>query len=66
MAVKEKKLKIKLVRSLVGRPRKQREVVRGLGLRKLNSEVIKKDCPEVKGMINKVSHLVKIEELNQK
>ncbi|MFO7981171.1 MAG: 50S ribosomal protein L30 [Candidatus Aminicenantes bacterium] len=66
MAVKEKKLKIKLVRSLVGRPRKQREVVRGLGLRKLNSEVIKKDCPEVKGMINKVSHLVKVEELNQK
>jgi large subunit ribosomal protein L30 len=66
MAVKEKKLKIKLVRSLVGRPPKQREVVRGLGLRKLNSEVIKKNCPEVKGMINKVSHLVKVEELNQK
>lgn len=66
MAVKEKKLRVKLIRSLVGQPRKQREVVRGLGLRKLNSEVIKKDCPEIKGMINKVSHLVKVEELDQK
>ncbi|MFW6123815.1 MAG: 50S ribosomal protein L30 [Acidobacteriota bacterium] len=66
MAVKEKKLSIKLMRSLVGQPRKQREVVRGLGLRKLNSEVIKKDCPEVRGMITKVFHLVKAEELNQK
>jgi len=66
MAVKEKKIRVKLVRSLVGQPRRQREVVKGLGLRKLNSEVIKKDCPEVKGMISKVSHLVKAEELNQK
>jgi large subunit ribosomal protein L30 len=61
-----KKLKVTLVRSLVGRPQKQREVVRGLGLRRISSEVIKKDCPEVRGMINKVSHLVKVEELIQK
>lgn len=57
----EKLLKVKLVRSLVGRPRKQREVVKGLGLRKVSSEVIRKDCPEIRGMINKVSHLVKME-----
>jgi len=62
----EKKLKVTLVRSLVGRPQKQREVVRGLGLRRINSEVTKKDCPEVRGMISKVSHLVKVEELIQK
>jgi len=79
MAVKEKKeasqkkktssnrkIRVRLARSLVGQPRKQREMVRGLGLRKLNSEVMKKDCPEVRGMINKVSHLVDVEELSQK
>jgi len=62
----EKKLRIKLVRSLVGRPQKQREVVRGLGLRRINSEVTKKDCPEVRGMVTKVSHLVNVEELGKK
>jgi len=62
----EKKLRIKLVRSLVGRPQKQREVVRGLGLRRINSEVTIKDCPEVRGMVTKVSHLVNVEELGKK
>ncbi len=59
-------LKVKLVRSLVGRPRKQREVVKGLGLRKMSSEVIRKDCPEIRGMINKVSHLVQVEAVEKK
>ena len=59
-------LKIRLVRSLIGRPRKQREVIRGLGLRKINSQVIRKDCPEIWGMIRKTSHLVKVEMLEKK
>lgn len=59
-------LKVKLVRSLVGRPRTQREVVKGLGLRKMSSEVIRKDCPEIWGMINKVSHLVQVEAVEKK
>jgi large subunit ribosomal protein L30 len=59
-------LKVKLIRSLVGRPRKQREVVKGLGLRKMSSEVIRKDCPEIWGMINKVSHLVQVEAVEKK
>jgi len=63
---KEKKLKVTLVRSLAGRPQKQREIIRGLGLRNVNSEATRKDCPEIRGMIFKVSHLVKVEELNQK
>jgi len=63
MAVKEKKLRIKLVRSLIGHAKRQREVAKGLGLRKLNSEVIRKDCPEVWGMIRKISHLLKVEVL---
>lgn len=62
----EKQLKIRLVRSVIGRPRKQREVVKGLGLRKTNSEVIREDCPEIRGMINKISHLLNVEELEKK
>ncbi len=61
----EKQLKVKLVRSLIGHPKKQREVVKGLGLRKINSEVIRKDCPEIWGMIKKIPHLVKVEVLEK-
>jgi len=60
----EKMLKISLVRSVIGRPRKQREVVKGLGLRRINSEVIRRDCPEIRGMINKIPHLLKVEAVN--
>lgn len=56
------KLKITLVRSLIGRPEEQRKVVRALGLGKTNSVVEQQDNPQVRGMINKVSHLVKVEE----
>lgn len=59
-------LKIKLVRSVIGHPRKQREVIKGLGLRKISSEVIREDCPEIRGMIRKISHLVSVEALEQK
>lgn len=62
----EKQVKIRLVRSLIGHPQKQREVIKGLGLRRINSEVIRKDCPEIWGMIRKVPHLVKVEELDTK
>jgi large subunit ribosomal protein L30 len=59
-------LKIQLVRSVIGRPRRQREVVKGLGLRRMDSLVIRKDCPEIRGMINKISHLVNVEVLEKK
>jgi large subunit ribosomal protein L30 len=62
----ENQLEIELVRSVAGRPKKQREVVKGLGLRRINSVVIRKDCPEIRGMINKISHLVKVEVLEKK
>jgi len=62
---KEKYLKIKLIRSLIGHPRKHREVAYGLGLKKLNSEVVRKDCPEVRGMVRKISHLLRVEELEK-
>ena len=55
-------LTITLKRSIIGRPRKHRRVVQSLGLRKLNSEVNLRDTPQVRGMIEKVSHLLEIEE----
>jgi large subunit ribosomal protein L30 len=59
-------LKIKLVRSLIGNPVTQRKVVKGLGLRKVNSEVIRPDRPEVRGMVRKVAHLVRVEVVESK
>ncbi|GAV24662.1 50S ribosomal protein L30 [Carboxydothermus islandicus] len=59
----EKKLKITLVKSVIGQSERQKATVRSLGLRKLNQSVIKADTPEIRGMINKVSHLLKVEEI---
>jgi len=56
------RLKITLVRSLISRPEEQRKIVRSLGLGKTNSFVEHQDTPQIRGMINKVSHLVKVEE----
>jgi len=58
----EKKLKITLVKSGIARPGKHKVVLTGLGLRKLNHFVLRVDTPQIRGMINKVSHLVKVEE----
>ncbi len=58
----DKKLKITLVKSGIARPGKHKVVLVGLGLRKLNHSVIRVDSPQMRGMINKVSHLVKVEE----
>lgn len=57
------KLKVTLTRSLIGRPEDQRATVKALGLRKTNSSVVQEDTPAIKGMINKVIHLVKVEEV---
>ena len=57
------KLKITLVRSLIGRPEAQRQIIRALGLTKTNSFVIQEDEPQIRGMINKVTHLLKVEEV---
>ncbi len=56
------KLKITLVRSLIGRPEDQRVTVRTMGLTKSNRSVMHEDTPQIRGMINKVSHLLKVEE----
>ena len=59
-----KSLKIKLVRSTIGRKPEQRATVRSLGLKKLNSVVEHPDNSSVRGMIAAVSHLVTVEEIN--
>ncbi|MCM1511523.1 MAG: 50S ribosomal protein L30 [Oxalobacter formigenes] len=53
-------IKVKLVKSLIGTRESQRATVRGLGLRRLNSVSTLEDTPAVRGMINKVSFLVKV------
>ena len=55
-------LKIKLVKSMIGRPEKHRKVLRGMGLNKLNQTVELENTPSVRGMVQKVSHLVVAEE----
>ena len=55
-------LKITLVRSPIGRVKSQKATVEALGIRKLNQTVEKKDTPAVRGMIDKISHLVEVEE----
>lgn len=57
-----KNLKITLVKSGIARPGKHKVVLAGLGLKKLNHSVIRVDTPQTRGMINKVSHLIKVEE----
>jgi large subunit ribosomal protein L30 len=54
------KVTITLVKSQIGKPEKHRLVLQGLGLTKLNKSVVLEDTAQVRGMINKVAHLVKV------
>jgi len=58
-----RKLKVTLIRSYIGRPEKHRQILRGIGLMKMNKTVILADTPEIRGMVNKVCHLVSLEEV---
>ena len=64
MAAKAKKIRVKLVRSTIGRKPEQKKTVKALGLGKLNSVVEKDVNPAVMGMVESVSHLVEVEEIN--
>jgi large subunit ribosomal protein L30 len=57
-----KKLRITLVRSVIGYSQRQKDTVRALGLRRINQTVEQTDSPVIRGMISKVTHLVSIEE----
>ena len=58
------KLKVVQVRSAIGRPRNQHEILKGLGLRGPNKQVVVDNTPSFRGMIKKVIHLVSVEESN--
>ncbi|WP_416148197.1 50S ribosomal protein L30 [Salipaludibacillus sp. HK11] len=58
-----KKIEITLTRSLIGRPEDQRVTVKTLGLRKVNHTVVQEDNDAMRGMVNKVSHLVSVKEV---
>lgn len=58
------KLKITQVKSIIDRSKKQKDTIKALGLRKIRQSVVLEESPQVKGMIAKVSHLVKVEEVN--
>jgi len=55
------KIKVKLLRSVTGCKQGHRDTVRGLGLKRINDVVELTDTPEVRGMINRVNYLVRIE-----
>ena len=57
------KVKITQVRSLIDRPKDQKLTIQALGLGKINKSVEVESTPQIKGMINKVSHLVTVTEL---
>lgn len=59
-----KKLEITLTRSLIGRPEDQKQTVQALGLRKLHQTVVKEDNAAMRGMVNQVSHLVTVKEID--
>jgi large subunit ribosomal protein L30 len=56
-------LKITLVRSTIGRPWDQERTVRSLGIRRMHQTVVRPDNPSIRGMVTKVRHLVKVEEV---
>jgi large subunit ribosomal protein L30 len=61
---KSRILKITLVKSAIGSPKRQRSTVQALGLRKPGQTVERRDTPVIRGMINKVSHLVQVDEVS--
>ncbi len=57
-----KKIKITLIRSLAGKKERHRRTIKALGLKRIGSSVIKEDNPQIRGMIDRVSYMVRIDE----
>jgi large subunit ribosomal protein L30 len=57
------RLKVTQLKSTIGSKRNQRETLRSLGLKRIRDVVVKEDRPEIRGMVNTVSHLVLVEEV---
>jgi large subunit ribosomal protein L30 len=61
----ERTVKVTLIKSVIGYKQDQRKTVQALGLRKLNESRVHKETPQIRGMLNKVSHLLRIEEVEE-
>lgn len=59
-----KKIKITQIRSAIGKLENQKRTIRALGIKKMNYSVVQEDTPVIRGMINEVKHLIKIEEID--
>lgn len=59
-----KKLKVTQIKSTIDRNNKQKLTMHALGIHKMNHSAVHDDSPQIRGMIRKVSHLVKVEEVN--
>jgi large subunit ribosomal protein L30 len=57
----QKTIAVRLIRSMIGRPEKHRAVLRGMGLTRVHKVVLLPDTPQMRGMIEKVQHLVRVE-----
>ncbi len=55
-------IRLKWVRSAIAAPEKHKKVVKGLGFTRLNQVIVREDSPSIRGMVNKVPHLVKVVE----
>ena len=60
-----KKVKITQIRSIIDRPIDQKRTIEALGLGRPNYTTVKNDTPQIRGMIRKVSHLLKVEDINE-
>ena len=58
-----KKIKVTLIKSLAGKKERHRRTIRALGLKKMHSSVIKEDNPQIRGMIDRVSYMVKVNDV---
>ena len=58
---KKKEIKVTLVRSPIGYQPRHRECVRGLGLKKMHQTVVLEDTPSIRGMVNKIDYMVRVE-----
>jgi large subunit ribosomal protein L30 len=57
------KIKVTQVKSIIDRPKRQKETIKALGIKKMNHTVVHEATPQILGMVNKVNHLVKVEEV---
>jgi len=58
-----KKIKITLIKSLAGKKERHRRTIKALGLKKVHSSIIKENNPQIRGMIDRVSYMVKVNDV---